>query len=155
MRESEKLPKEFLLRGVERMRTSEHSVVAEEGARDYAARMAVERVKTGQDEGHGMRNERLTRGKAKRLRKNLTDAESKLWRHIRLRQIGGFKFRRQHPVGPYILDFACVEKLLAIEVDGGQHGEYVMISGAAHTLKLTATRSSDFGTTTCLKMLRR
>lgn len=72
-----------------------------------------------------MRNERLTRGKAKRLRKNLTDAESKLWRHIRLRQVGGFKFRRQHPVGPYILDFACVEKLLAVEVDGGQHGEYV------------------------------
>mgnify|MGYP002072913149 CR=1 FL=1 len=72
-----------------------------------------------------MRNGLLTRWKAKRLRKNLTDAESKLWRHIRLRQVGGFKFRRQHPAGPYILDFACVEKLMAIEVDGGQHGEYV------------------------------
>lgn len=69
-----------------------------------------------------MRNERLTIRKAKRLRKNLTDAESELWRHIRLRQVGG---RRQHPVGPYILDFACVEKLLAIEVDGGQHSGYV------------------------------
>lgn len=71
-----------------------------------------------------MRSERLTTRKAKRLRKNLTEAESKLWRHIRLRQLGGFKFRRQHPVGPYVLDFACVEKHLAIEVDGGQHSEY-------------------------------
>ena len=70
-----------------------------------------------------MRSERLTTQKAKGLRKNLTEAESKLWRHIRLRQLGGFKFRRQHPVGPYVLDFACVEKHLAIEVDGGQHSE--------------------------------
>ena len=111
------------LRG--RMRTSEHSVVAGEGPVSHRVLAAVEGIKTGQDGGHDMRNELLTRGKAKRLRKNLTDAESKLWRHIRLRQVGGFKFRRQHPVGPYILDFACVEKLLAIEVDGGQHGEYV------------------------------
>lgn len=77
----------------------------------------------GQDEGRNMRSERLATRKAKRLRKNLTEAESKLWRHIRLRQLGGFKFRRQHPVGPYVLDFACPEKKLAIEVDGGQHSE--------------------------------
>ena len=70
-----------------------------------------------------MRGARLTTLKAKGLRKNLTDAELKLWRHICLRRMGGFKFRRQHPVGPYILDFACVEKRWAIEVDGGQHSE--------------------------------
>ena len=41
---------------------------------------------------------------------------------LRHRQIGGYKFRRQHPVGGYIVDFACLEKKLIIEVDGGQHG---------------------------------
>jgi primosomal protein N' (replication factor Y) len=65
----------------------------------------------------------LNRARAKELRKNLTDAENKLWRHLRYRQIDGNKFRRQHPVGPYIVDFACLEKGLVVEVDGAQHGE--------------------------------
>ncbi len=45
--------------------------------------------------------------------------------HLRYRQIGGYKFRRQHPVGQYIVDFACLEKKLIIEVDGGQHAQQV------------------------------
>lgn len=53
----------------------------------------------------------------------MTVAESHLWQCLRARQIHGLKFRRQHPVGKYILDFACVEAGLAIEVDGGQHNE--------------------------------
>ena len=57
------------------------------------------------------------------LRRNMTDAERLLWRHLRLKQMGGFKFRRQHPVGRYILDFACLEAGVAIELDGGQHAE--------------------------------
>ncbi|HUW59959.1 MAG TPA: endonuclease domain-containing protein [Candidatus Bathyarchaeia archaeon] len=51
------------------------------------------------------------------------DAEKLLWRLLRNRQLGGAKFRRQHAVGPYILDFYCHEARLAIELDGGQHGE--------------------------------
>jgi very-short-patch-repair endonuclease len=60
---------------------------------------------------------------AKTLRHNPTEAEKKLWRHLRNRQVLGAKFRRQQSFGPYILDFYCAESKLAIELDGGQHGE--------------------------------
>ncbi|MBI4669218.1 MAG: endonuclease domain-containing protein [Elusimicrobia bacterium] len=60
---------------------------------------------------------------ARNLRKNLTDAEQKLWRFLRLRQMEGWKFRRQQPIGQYIVDFVCNEKKLIIEIDGGQHTE--------------------------------
>jgi very-short-patch-repair endonuclease len=63
----------------------------------------------------------MDRSKAQKLRKNLTEAERKLWRYLRLRQLGGHKFRRQHPFGSYIVDFVCLEKRVVIEVDGGQH----------------------------------
>jgi len=58
---------------------------------------------------------------AKILRKNMTDAERVLWQRLRNRQLGGFIFRRQKPIGPYIVDFVCLEKKIIIEVDGGQH----------------------------------
>ncbi|MFH1367720.1 MAG: DUF559 domain-containing protein [Elusimicrobiota bacterium] len=58
---------------------------------------------------------------ARHLRKNLTDAERKMWRCLRHRQIGGHIFRRQAPIGRYIVDFVCFKKKLVIEVDGGQH----------------------------------
>jgi adenine-specific DNA-methyltransferase len=57
------------------------------------------------------------------LRKNVTDAERWLWQHLRNRGLAGWKFRRQHPVGPFIVDFVCIEKKLTLEVDGGQHAE--------------------------------
>jgi HrpA-like RNA helicase len=60
---------------------------------------------------------------ARELRKNATDAENLLWQLLRRNQILGFSFRRQHPVGAYILDFYCHQIKLAIELDGGQHGE--------------------------------
>jgi very-short-patch-repair endonuclease len=44
-----------------------------------------------------------------------------LWRHLRAKQLGGFKFRRQQPMGNYIVDFVCLEKRIIIELDGGQH----------------------------------
>jgi very-short-patch-repair endonuclease len=60
---------------------------------------------------------------ARRLRVNQTDAETVLWNRIRNRQISGNKFVRQQPVGNYICDFVCRERILIIEVDGGQHNE--------------------------------
>ena len=64
--------------------------------------------------------------KPRSLRRNMTDAEKVLWRHLRLRQVDGHKFRRQHPIGNYIVDFICLEKRLIIEVDGGRHAESIM-----------------------------
>ena len=61
--------------------------------------------------------------KSRRLRRNLTPAESKLWEQLRKRRVGGFRFRRQHGIGPYIVDFYCPAARIAIEVDGGQHSE--------------------------------
>jgi very-short-patch-repair endonuclease len=55
------------------------------------------------------------------LRSNPTDAERHLWYWLRLRQLNGFKFRRQRSVGPYICDFVCLEALLIVELDGSQH----------------------------------
>ena len=63
---------------------------------------------------------------ARQLRGNMTDAEKLLWRNLRLRQLSKFKFRRQSPIGDYIIDFVCFEKKLIIEVDGGQHAEQAM-----------------------------
>jgi very-short-patch-repair endonuclease len=60
---------------------------------------------------------------ARRLRSDQTDAEERLWRLLRGRQLGGFKFRRQHPLGPYVADFFCFEAGLVIELDGGGHAE--------------------------------
>ena len=58
---------------------------------------------------------------ARKLRKHSTKTESHLWKYLRNRQMEGFKFRRQQPVGGYIADFVNFEKKLVIEVDGGQH----------------------------------
>ena len=55
------------------------------------------------------------------LRRNATDAEALLWSRLRDRRLAGHKFRRQHPIGPYIADFACPDARLVIELDGGQH----------------------------------
>ena len=57
------------------------------------------------------------------LRRNSTDAEAALWSHLRAHRFAGFKFRRQHSCGPFILDFFCTRRKLAIELDGGQHYE--------------------------------
>jgi len=62
---------------------------------------------------------------AVRLRRDATDAEQRLWSHLRDRQLGGFKFRRQVTIGRYIADFACAECKLIVEADGGQHSEAV------------------------------
>ena len=60
---------------------------------------------------------------AKTLRTNQTDAEQRLWYHLRAKRFMGLKFKRQKPIGPFIADFVCLEHKLIIEADGGQHGD--------------------------------
>ena len=60
---------------------------------------------------------------ARRLRRNQTDVERKLWYALRNRRLAQFKFRRQQPIGPYIADFFCSDAKLIVELDGSQHGE--------------------------------
>jgi very-short-patch-repair endonuclease len=62
---------------------------------------------------------------AKTLRRNLTDAEQKLWYHLRAHRFMGRKFKRQKPMGRYVVDFVCLEEKLIIELDGGQHAENI------------------------------
>ena len=59
---------------------------------------------------------------ARKLRSNMTDAETRLWQRLRRGQLGGSKFRRQYPIAGYVVDFVNLDARLIIEVDGGQHG---------------------------------
>ncbi|WP_201316559.1 DUF559 domain-containing protein [Dyella sp. EPa41] len=61
--------------------------------------------------------------RARQLRNDATDAERRLWRYLRREQLAGCKFRRQFPIGVYIVDFICVPARLVVELDGGQHLE--------------------------------
>ena len=61
--------------------------------------------------------------RARSLRGGMTDVERLLWRSLRSKQLNAGRFRRQHPIGPYIADFAYIEQKLVIELDGGQHQE--------------------------------
>ena len=69
-----------------------------------------------------MTNPRLLH-RAKTLRKTMTDAEMALWYHLRGHRFAGVKFKRQKPIGPFIVDFVALEHHLVIEVDGGQHAD--------------------------------
>ena len=83
--------------------------------------------------------DRSRAGFARHLRREQTDAERLLWSRLRNRRVTGAKLRRQHPVPPYVLDFFCREIGLAIELDGGQHGEN---DGEAHDREQTAQLAS-------------
>lgn len=71
--------------------------------------------------GRGV-GERVLLGRARTLRSNQTEAEQRLWYHLRAQRFMGLKFKRQKPVGPFIADFVCMDLRLVIEADGGQHG---------------------------------
>jgi very-short-patch-repair endonuclease len=73
--------------------------------------------------GETTRMRMVTKQNSRSLRREMTGAEKLLWRHLRMRQFEGYKFRRQHPLGNYIADFVCLEAMLVLEVDGGQHAE--------------------------------
>ncbi len=61
--------------------------------------------------------------RARHLRKDSTEAEKLLWSHLRRHQMLGYQFRRQEPMGKYVVDFVCYQRRLVIELDGGQHQE--------------------------------
>jgi len=61
------------------------------------------------------------RRNAKHLRTFQTPAERNFWYNVRAHRLAGYKFRRQHPIGPYIVDFVCLSARLIVELDGGQH----------------------------------
>ena len=63
----------------------------------------------------------LAQRRATALRKKSTEAEQRLWYHLRRRHVSGARFRRQVPIGPFIADFACLGACLIVEVDGSQH----------------------------------
>src|ERR1039457_379324 len=81
------------------------------------ARMGVERSMTTR------RISLVTTSRARALRRGMTDVERVLWRALRGKQLNSHLFRRQHPIGRYIADFACIEQKIVIELDGGQHQE--------------------------------
>ncbi len=93
----------------------------------------------GEDPAAGKHPKTLMPGEllhlARTLRHNSTDAENLMWQLLRGRQIAGAKFRRQHPIEPYVLDFYCHELELAVEVDGGQHNE---LAGRVHDARRDA-----------------
>jgi len=67
----------------------------------------------------------MKRALAKGLRSHMTDAEQRLWYRLRAHRFLHLKFKRQAPIGPYVVDFVCLERRLIVEVDGGQHAENV------------------------------
>ncbi len=82
---------------------------------------------------------RAQTGLAQKLRRKATWAERLLWSRLSRAQLGGFKFRRQHPIGSYVVDFYCPEVRLAVELDGDQHGtDGVAVKDARRTAILEA-----------------
>ena len=79
----------------------------------------------------GQTNRKIIGNKLQRkLRNAPTGAEHRLWQYLRNRQLEGCKFRRQHPFGDYILDFACLERKVVVELDGGHHADNVQYDNA-------------------------
>ncbi len=89
-------------------------------------------------------NNALLQNRAKILRQQMSDAEQCLWEHLRAKRLQGYKFRRQQPIGNYIVDFVCTHPPLIIEADGGQHNEQVTYdtkrSADLHALGFTVLR---------------
>jgi|RhiMethySRZTD1v2_1073278.scaffolds.fasta_scaffold466564_2 very-short-patch-repair endonuclease len=99
----------------------------EKAVNDHSARLHCSLAhKSGRGLGEGSvmaRYPSLQKIRARKLRGNQTDVESKLWSQLRGRHFDGLKFRRQHPIGPFIVDLCCVERKLVVELDGSQHAE--------------------------------
>ena len=86
---------------------------------------------------------------ARRLRSHPTEEERMVWSELRKRRTDGLKFRRQHPIGPYIVDFVCLERRTIFEIDGVQHGDPEVLLKDAQTprgLNRVAILSFELGT---------
>lgn len=84
----------------------------------------------------------MTRDNARRLRRDSTDAERLIWKELRAHRLDGISFRRQTPVGPFIVDFVCHAAGLVIEIDGGQH--YEAPGRAADAARDAYLKAKDF-----------
>lgn len=93
--------------------------------------------------------------RARSFRKNMTDAESKIWYYLRDRRLNGYKFVREHVIGVYIVDFICRAKKFIVEIDGGQHAEAIEYDQSEHNIwKMKGTRCYAFGTMKSLQILK-
>ena len=90
-----------------------------------------------------MAEKKLT-GLARNLRNNATDAEQRLWLHLRASRFESVKFTRQYPIGTFIADFACRSLRLAIELDGGQHADSPTDAGRTHIIEAHGYRVIRF-----------
>jgi very-short-patch-repair endonuclease len=99
-----------------------------------------------------MRKKELA-SRAKRLRRDMTDAERKLWHGLKDRRLAHLKFRRQHAIGTYIADFVCLERGLIVEVDGGQHADSAADSRRDATLTAAGFRVLRFWNNEVLQAL--
>jgi very-short-patch-repair endonuclease len=78
--------------------------------------------------------------RARALRRDAPGAERLVWRHLRNRQLSGWKFTRQDPIGPYIADFVCRDKMLVVEIDGATHSSDEELAGDARRTVLLERR---------------
>ncbi|MCV3240427.1 endonuclease domain-containing protein [Mesorhizobium sp. ZC-5] len=88
---------------------------------------------------------------ARQLRRDMTEAEDRLWRELRSRRLDKIKFRRQVPIGRYVADFACLEAKLIVEIDGSQHAESVRDAVRDAELKVRGFRVLRFWNDDVLK----
>ena len=88
---------------------------------EVAVSAAGEGLSTAYEHHHGAVMNVDTTKRARALRERQTESESLLWDVLRAKRLSGLKFRRQHPIGPFYADFACIAQRLIVEIDGGYH----------------------------------
>ncbi len=87
-----------------------------------------------------MKADPVIRGRAKSMRRAMTNAETILWSRLRRRRLGGWQFRRQHPIDRYIADFACPKAALVVEVDGETHSSHREVTYDQKRTRVLETR---------------